>query len=86
MIQLVEKISVFRTDLELRLVRIPTARRILSLFNLLGKKVKEEKVTGSQVTFDVSLLPQGLYLVRTENSVVGKPTFVNTTVGKFVKE
>jgi hypothetical protein len=34
---------------------------------------------------DVSSLPQGLYLVRIENGVVDKPTFVNTTVGKFVK-
>ena len=59
---------------------------MLSIFNLLGEKVKEEKVTDKQVTMDVSLLPQGLYLVRTENRVVGKPTFVNTTVGKFVKE
>ena len=62
-------------------------------FNLLGEKVKEKKVTGKpaspegrQVTIGVSSLPQGLYLVRAENRVVGKPTFVNTTVGKFVKE
>ena len=59
---------------------------ILSIFNLLGEKVKEEKVTGTQITMDVSSLPQGLYLVRMENRVVGKPTYVNTTVGKFVKE
>ena len=45
---------------------------ILSIFNLLSEKVKEEKVTGNQVTMDVSSLPQGLYLVRTENNVVGK--------------
>ena len=49
---------------------------MLSIFNLLGEKVKEEKVTGKQVTMDVSSLPQGLYLVRTKE----------TTVGKFVKE
>ena len=47
-------------------------KAILSIFNLLGEKVKEEKVTGKQITLDVSLLPQGLYLVRTENRVVGK--------------
>jgi len=45
---------------------------ILSIFNLLGEKVKEEKVTGREVTMDVSSLPQGLYLVRMENGVVGK--------------
>jgi uncharacterized delta-60 repeat protein len=45
---------------------------IISIFNLLGEKVKEEKVTGRQVTMDVSSLPQGLYLVRMENGVVGK--------------
>ena len=45
---------------------------ILFIFNLLGEKVKEEKVTGREVTMDVSSLPQGLYLVRTENRVAGK--------------
>jgi hypothetical protein len=34
--------------------------------------VKEEKVTGKQVTMDVSSLPQGLYLVRMENKMIGK--------------
>jgi len=48
----------------------------IAIFNLLGEKVKEEKVTGKEVTLDVSSLPQGLYLVRTKE----------TTVGKFVKE
>jgi hypothetical protein len=43
-----------------------------SIFNLLGEKVKEEKVTGRQVMMDVSSLLQGLYLVRMENKMVGK--------------
>ena len=45
---------------------------MLSIFNILGENVKEEKVTGKQITMDVSSLPQGLYLVRTENRMVGK--------------
>jgi len=56
---------------------------MLSIFNLLGEKVKEEKVTGKEITMDVSSLPQGVYLVRMEKRVVGKPTFVNTTVGNL---
>jgi hypothetical protein len=64
----------------------PNQNAMLSIFNLLGEKVKEEKMIDKQITMDVSSLPQGLYLVRMENRVVGKPTFVNTTVGKFVKE
>jgi hypothetical protein len=45
---------------------------MLSIFNLLGEKVKEEKVTGNQVTMDISSLPEGLYLVGMENEMVGK--------------
>jgi hypothetical protein len=45
---------------------------LLSIFNLLGEKVKEEKVTGRQVTMDVSSLPQGLYLVRADEKMIGK--------------
>jgi PKD repeat protein len=54
-----------------------------SIFNLLGEKMKEEKVSllagqagGNDITMDVSELPAGLYIVRAENA----------TVGKFVKE
>ena len=45
------------------------------------RKIRK-KVIGGDVTIDVSELPAGLYFVRTEEKMVGKPT----TVGKFVKE
>ncbi|MBS1658393.1 MAG: T9SS type A sorting domain-containing protein [Bacteroidetes bacterium] len=45
---------------------------MLSVFNLLGEKVKEEKVIGKEITMDVSSLPQGLYLVRMGNKRLGK--------------
>ncbi len=48
----------------------------LSIINLLGEKMKEEKVSGSDLTIDVSELPPGLYFVRANE----------TAVGKFVKE
>lgn len=44
----------------------------ISIFNLLSQKMKEEKVSGSDVTIDVSELPEGLYVVRTEEKLVGK--------------
>ena len=71
------------TTIQLRLPSTPTT---ITLFNLLGEKVREEKVSGSRVTMDVSELPAGLYIVRAEEKLIGKPTCVNTTVGKFVKE
>jgi len=44
----------------------------LSIFNPLGEKVREEKISGEDVTIDVSDLPQGVYVVRTEKEVIGK--------------
>ena len=44
----------------------------LTIFNLLGEKVKEEKVTGRDVTIDVSDLPAGMYVARTKKEVIGK--------------
>jgi len=44
----------------------------ISIFNLLGEKVKEEKVTDQEVTINVSELPAGMYVVRTENKMAGK--------------
>src|SRR5215217_3864970 len=56
---------------------------MLSIFNLLGEKVKEEKVTGNQVTLHVSSLPQGLYLMRAENKIGGQ-VCEGIEVGLFV--
>ena len=53
-------------------LQLPSTPTTITLINLLGEKVKEENVTGKEVTMDVSSLPDGLYLVRTENKVVGK--------------
>ncbi|MFI5135971.1 MAG: T9SS type A sorting domain-containing protein, partial [Chitinophagales bacterium] len=44
----------------------------LSVFNLLGEKVKEEKVNGREATIDVSKLPAGFYVVRAEEKMIGK--------------
>ena len=48
---------------------------MLTLFNLLGEKVKEQTITGSDITIDVSELPAGMYVVR-----------AGEWSGKFVKE
>ncbi len=68
------------STIHLQLPSIPTT---ITLFNFLGEKVKEEKVSlpagqagGGEITMDVSELPAGLYFVRTGE----------TTAGKFVKE
>ncbi|MBS1658494.1 MAG: hypothetical protein JST18_10425 [Bacteroidetes bacterium] len=41
-------------------------------FNHLEEKVKEEKVSGNEVTMDASELPAGLYVVRSSERVIGK--------------
>ena len=73
-IDLLESVSVFPNPASTTItLSLPSNQStILSIFNLLGEKMKEEKVTGKQITLDVSSLPQGLYLVRTENRVVGQ--------------
>jgi hypothetical protein len=53
-------------------LHLPSSLTILSIFNLLGEKVKEQKVTTQEVTMDVSELPAGMYLVKTEKEMVGK--------------
>ncbi len=64
-------------------LQLPSTPTTITLFSLLGEKVREEKVSlpagqagGGEITIDVNELPAGLYFVRTEE----------TTVGKFVKE
>lgn len=71
-------------------LQLPSTPTTITIFNLLGEKVKEEKVSlpagqagggpaspaGREITIDVSELPAGLYFVRTGE----------TTAGKFVKE
>jgi hypothetical protein len=56
-------------------LHIPSLPTIISFFNLLGEKVKEQTITGSDITIDVSELPAGIYEVR-----------VGEWSGKFVKE
>ena len=50
----------------------PNQNAMLSIFNLLGEKVKEEKVSGDDVTIDVSELPAGLYFVKSKEQLIGK--------------
>ena len=44
----------------------------LSFFNLLGEKVREEKISGGEISIDVSELPPGMYVMSDENKIVGK--------------
>ena len=44
----------------------------LAIFNLLGEKVREEKISGKEISIDVSDLPSGMYVARTEKEVIGK--------------
>ncbi|MBX7140761.1 MAG: T9SS type A sorting domain-containing protein [Chitinophagales bacterium] len=60
-------------------LQLPSTPTTIAIFNLLGEKVKEEKVSlpagqagGGEITMDVSELPAGLYFVRTEEAIVGK--------------
>ncbi|MBX7141798.1 MAG: T9SS type A sorting domain-containing protein [Chitinophagales bacterium] len=60
-------------------LQLPSTPATITVFNLLGEKVREEKVSlpagqagGGEITMDVSELPAGLYFVRTEEAMVGK--------------
>ena len=54
-------------------LRFPSNHLItISIFNLIGEKIKEEKVSGGEVVIDVNDLPSGLYIVRTSEGVMGK--------------
>ncbi|MBX7142153.1 MAG: T9SS type A sorting domain-containing protein [Chitinophagales bacterium] len=53
-------------------LQLPSTPATITLFNLLSQKMKEEKVSGGDVIVDVSELPAGLYVVRTEEKMVGK--------------
>ena len=60
-------------------LHLPSTHTTITIFNLLGEKVREEKVSlpagqagGGEITMDVSELPAGLYFVRTEEAMVGK--------------
>jgi len=44
----------------------------LSIFNVLGEKLREEKISGNEISIDVSELPAGMYVVRTEKELIGK--------------
>lgn len=57
-------------------LQLPSTPTTITLFNLLGEKVGEEKVSGGEVTMNVSDLPAGMYVVRAKE----------TLMGKFVKE
>lgn len=50
---------------------LPSTATSITLFNLLGEKVKEEKVSGDSVTIDVSDLAIGMYVIRSEEMLVG---------------
>jgi len=54
-------------------IHLPSNQKTtLAIFNLLGEKMREEKISGEDATIDVSELPQGMYLVRTEKEAIGK--------------
>jgi len=44
----------------------------LIIFNLIGEKLREEKISGNKISIDVSDLPAGMYVARTEKEVIGK--------------
>jgi len=74
---LVNSISIYPNpatiSIQVHLTNLPSnTTTTLSFINLLGEKVKEQKVNTRDATIDVSDLAEGIYLVKTEKQVVGK--------------
>jgi hypothetical protein len=54
---------------DLRIV-LNAVDQTVAIFNTLGVKVEEVRVSGNEHTFNVSTYPKGIYFIRTENTVM----------------